>query len=83
MWYKYASAEKAFYNLADSLLETKINKEYWYKNHIFPSSQQLSILKKRAYNYVKKYKGSLWDIRNENMERNVQKIIDELPINLN
>ena len=80
MWYKYASAEKAFNTLADQLLETKIKRDFWYKNHTFPGEKDLIMFKKRAYNYIKFHYGSLWDYRNENMERKVQTIIDEIKI---
>ena len=83
MWYKYASAEKAFNRVAEELLEINIKKQYWYIHHVFPSVQELNLAKKRSMNFVKNNYGSLWDMRNENMERDIQSIIDQVKIIVN
>jgi len=82
MWYKYASAEKAFNKMADQLLETSIKKQYWLVHHVFPSVQELNLAKKRAMNFIKNNYGSLWDLRNENMDRKIQSIVDEVKITI-
>lgn len=73
-----ASVENTVNRLADELISVKIRKEFLNKNNRFPSRSEEGQIKKRVYNLIKKRFNSIYDMRNEKLERKIQNLISEV-----